>query len=148
MKKILKNKIKKSLNNMNKAYYIALDDEIILDIHETYDDMMGYCIKTNYQNIYFLIENVDICCESFGVDFYKEDDTLESCDHECILDFSFLINKKLKEIIFLKSGEGDIVYRLNIDDTFFNIKVYNYHNGYYTHKVSIKYGSYSDDDYL
>ena len=136
--------------------YLALNDETILDIYyvnditfEKYCNYKGYCIKTNYQIIYFLIESVELCCETFGVDFYKEDNTRKKWDYDVIEDLSFFINKKLKEISFKSSSnDGDIIYRLNIDDNFFNIKVYNYHNGYYSHLTYIKYGSYFEKDPL
>lgn len=98
----------------------------------------GVHIKTEKNDIYFLISNGQNCCEDWGYlcseseDNYKEFIGAEYRGYNSV------------ETDLVKSIKGDYDYASSGGTMFLNVKtnkgvlqfaVYNFHNGYYGHKV-------------
>lgn len=119
-----------------------LSIEEVIDSRESEDyyGWDGYKITTSQQSIFLLIDNSQNCCESWGY-MVSEDD------------LSYFIGAELLSIERVKE-DGEIIESLksaqprydNGDAVFVNVNtsrgklqfaLYNHHNGYYGHTVSI-----------
>lgn len=122
-----------------------------------YKGMEGYKIVTDKQEILILINNSQQCCEEWGYEACSSEGIIETKD-----DFKDFIDAELISIesIYPETHNGISVYnalleeisydRSEIAAEFVNIKtsngllqfaVYNCHNGYYGHKIYIKFNN-------
>ena len=97
----------------------------------------GYCVTTNKQFIYVLVEDIQSCCENFGY--------ISSCDDENlyvgaeligieIVDKELNVEKWNTEVGDLQDGSA-IFANFITDRGTFQLTVYNSHNGYYGHEA-------------
>lgn len=105
------------------------------DKWDTYD---GYCIETDSRQLYFVIDNVQGCCEKWGY--------LSSED-----DFGSFIGSELKNVYVTDTKLETIVPKMEEDldagsAMFINVETtkgllqfaaYNEHSGYYGHGVKL-----------
>lgn len=105
----------------------------ILKIEEVFDVVInkqaydGYHIVTERNEIYFVIDNYQQCCEDWGTKYLSTaDDLSEYVGSEYIgydTDEKAELNK-LSQFLNIHTSNGDISF-----------VVYNDHNGYYSHAV-------------
>lgn len=117
-----------------------------------YKGMEGYKIVTDKQEILILINNSQQCCEEWGYEACSEKGILETQD-----DLDDYIGVEILDIEIVDTEKDiyknltDRVYRFYSSNAeFVNIKtskgklqfsVYNAHNGYYGHKIYIKFNN-------
>nr|DAK47331.1 MAG TPA: hypothetical protein [Caudoviricetes sp.] len=117
-----------------------------------YKGMEGYKIVTDKQEILILINNSQQCCEEWGYEACSEKGILETQD-----DLDDYIGAEILDIEIVDTEKDiyknltDRVYRFYSSNAeFVNIKtskgklqfaVYNAHNGYYGHKIYIKFNN-------
>lgn len=117
-----------------------------------YKGMEGYKIVTDKQEILILINNSQQCCEEWGYEACSEKGILETQD-----DLDDYIGAEILDIEIVDTEKDiyksltDRVYRFySFNAEFVNIKtskgklqfaVYNAHNGYYGHKIYIKFNN-------
>ena len=117
-----------------------------------YKGMEGYKIVTDKQEILILINNSQQCCEEWGYEACSEKGILETQD-----DLDDYIGAEILDIDIVDTEKNiyksltDRVYRFYSSNAeFVNIKtskgklqfaVYNAHNGYYGHKIYIKFNN-------
>ena len=117
-----------------------------------YKGMEGYKIVTDKQEIIILINNSQQCCEEWGYEACSEKGILETQD-----DLDDYIGAEILDIEIIDTEKDiyksltDRVYRFYSSNAeFVNIKtskgklqfaVYNAHNGYYGHKIYIKFNN-------
>ena len=117
-----------------------------------YKGMEGYKIVTDKQEILILINNSQQCCEEWGYEACSEKGILETQD-----DLDDYIGAEILDIEIVDTEKDiyksltDKVYRFYSSNAeFVNIKtskgklqfaVYNAHNGYYGHKIYIKFNN-------
>lgn len=117
-----------------------------------YKGMEGYKIVTDKQEILILINNSQQCCEEWGYEACSEKGILETQD-----DLDDYIGAEILDIEIIDTEKDiyksltDRVYRFYSSNAeFVNIKtskgklqfaVYNAHNGYYGHKIYIKFNN-------
>ena len=117
-----------------------------------YKGMEGYKIVTDKQEILILINNSQQCCEEWGYEACSEKGILETQD-----DLDDYIGAEILDIEIVDTEKDiyksltDRVYRFYSSKAeFVNIKtskgklqfaVYNAHNGYYEHKIYIKFNN-------
>lgn len=92
------------------------------------------------KKLYYLIENVQLCCETFSVEYNSEDleklinteiTSISSHKSTSATDYTETSSEIVK-IQGVKEGEDIEVF----------IEIYNNHNGYYKHQVKISYYEY------
>jgi hypothetical protein len=117
-----------------------------------YKGMEGYKIVTDKQEILILINNSQQCCEEWGYEACSEKGILETQD-----DLDDYIGAEILDIEIVDTEKDiyksltDRVYRFYSSNAeFVNVKtskgklqfaVYNAHNGYYGHKIYIKFNN-------
>lgn len=117
-----------------------------------YKGMEGYKIVTDKQEILILINNSQQCCEEWGYEACSEKGILETQD-----DLDDYIGAEILDIEIVDTEKDiyksltDKVYRFYSSNAeFVNVKtskgklqfaVYNAHNGYYGHKIYIKFNN-------
>lgn len=103
--------------------------------YRSYD---GYEIETEDQTIQVLIDNMQSCCEDWG--YLSSDDNLEDFVGSTLVEIRLTdtgLNERMVEA-GQHLDEGDIVFvTFRTDKGFFQLAVYNGHNGYYGHNVRI-----------
>lgn len=111
--------------------------EIILEINEYEDDSReGWIIKTNKQEISFLINNIGQCCEQFG-HIASVDDTSEFIGSE--LYQVNLVDSALNLKTNITNEECEaIFFNFETNKGTLQFTCYNCHNGYYGHYVYYK----------
>ena len=117
---------------INEVYNITLGNSK----YPTYDGLM---IETEEEEIYFVIQNGQQCCENWGTYLY----TPETLEDYIGADYLGYTESTCEQIVNSLKNEY-----VNPDETcFLNIKtskgvidyaVYNSHNGYYSHDVVLK----------
>lgn len=133
----------------NPSVYIVEDGdkEIIVNIERLEtpdsDNNIGIVITTNKQTMKFLIDNVQSCCEEYGVELHN-------------YTFNELINEEIKLVRWYNSNDeykkpdysdyNSAVVCIETNNKKVYIVIYNYHNGYYPHWYTVNWGSYRDKD--
>jgi hypothetical protein len=119
-------------------------------------DYTGIYIKTNLQEMHFLIDNHHGCCESFDVELHgcEEKDLIG----DIVKTVRWSINKKefvpsYFEVENDESYESDKYYNgvavcIETNNRNVFIEIYNIHNGYYPHSYKVKWGEYQDEENL
>lgn len=97
----------------------------------------GYKIETTAQTIYFLINGMQNCCESWGY-FISQDEEKDFINSELksitITDTSFKQTEFNEESLDC----GDCMFvNIETDKGTFQLTAYNMHNGYYGHDAHI-----------
>ena len=105
------------------------------DKWDTYD---GYCIETDSRQLYFVISNLQDCCESWGY-LSSEDDFGSFIGSE--LKNVYVTDTKLETIasnIREDLDAGSAMF-INVETTkgLLQFAAYNEHNGYYGHAVKL-----------
>lgn len=119
--------------------------EIILDIREGSfkENMVGFKITTNKQEILVLIDDGQSCCESWGF-LSTNDDTSEFIGAKLL---SIRTTDKALQSVDIDSRGEMTKFGVSIDSAIFvnfetskgtlQLVVYNEHNGYYGHDIEI-----------
>ena len=97
----------------------------------------GYMVDTEDSIILVLINNVNLCCENWGI--LTSDDNLGEYTGAIINDIA-VVDKALNETIVkdLSLDEGEAIFvNFNTNKGILQLGVYNAHNGYYGHAVKI-----------
>lgn len=95
----------------------------------------GYCIETNQQAIYLLIDNYQSCCENWGY-FMSQDNIADFIGQELlslkIVDTALNVEKVVDVY------EGGIMF-VNLETPIgvLQFTAYNEHNGYYSHDAKV-----------
>ncbi len=127
-------------------------NEIILEISETlFDDTYeGFLITTSKQKIKFGISDDQQCCEYPG-HLSTNDDIQEFIGAE-ILNINLVEDDDYKTDQMVNGNFIDkkFLVFINIETTkgTLQLAVYNMHNGYYGHEVTIKSEQYSSNFYI
>jgi hypothetical protein len=123
------------IKEIKKIYNLTINNR---GLKTTYD---GFCIETDKGSIKILIENCQNCCENFGY---------ATCED----DLDYFIGAEVLNVSIVSDEDGNIKTRyiesgikipfdytmfVNVETTKGTIQfaVYNAHNGYYGHRVSI-----------
>lgn len=111
-----------------------------------YSSYEGLIIKTNKQEIKMGISNFQSCCENWG-SIVSEDD-FEDFIGSSLLNI-YITDEELKSYDFDEYFSGDCIF-INIETNKGKLQlvVYNDHNGYYGHNVTIKSTQLEYDDYI
>lgn len=137
--------------------------EIINKIEEVYDwkpegehsHHEGFKISTNKQDIYITVSGGQCCCEDAG--YLSSNDNLEEFIGAELLDIKqvdeALNAKEVPKDSYASSeyfwdGGGIIFINLETSKGTAQFAVYNRHNGYYGHSVSVKSNQLSIEDFL
>lgn len=109
---------------------------------ENYYKYEGYKITTDVKEIYIVIDNGALCCESWG--HIQSEDDLNSFVGANILDYRCVEDADYKEIELTKNDAGEYVeiydcafIDFKTDKGDFQLAVYNHHNGFYGHDIRI-----------
>ena len=117
------------------------------------DGYNGICLKTNKQEINFLIDNFQNCCESFGVKLIDENGATFGFDNVKEWDEK-LRGERLISITWCHDNcpcEEDHRYasfKVTTESTSFKIEIFNHHNGYYPHSYKVNWNDFNDEDEL
>ena len=114
------------------------------------DEWKGVKIVTNKQTIEVLVDVYQSCCEIYDVIIITPDNQ-DVIGYEvksvkwgkCIL-VDYLPVIKSHEIEFNEKDTQQAIVNIETDKGLIQIVTYNIHNGYYPHKVSVKWNDYSD----
>lgn len=113
----------------------------VANIGETYNTMSGYVVETDKHKYFVLIDDHQDCCENWGY-MCSEDDTsyfIGANLKEIKTTDQALNVKKIEEIAPYGFDGGDIQFvTFNTSKGAFQLSVYNSHNGYYGHGISIR----------
>lgn len=104
----------------------------------------GYIIKTTEQEITFSIDNCQQCCESFG--YMTSDDDLQDFIGRELRGIAVVDEDYARfdlEDFWLDAG-GVVFIEVQTDIGSFQVALYNSHNGYYGHTVSISSNQLTD----
>src|SRR5690606_32408818 len=124
-------------------------NEIILNIEEVFgqkfenkkriDSGDGFKVTTNKQEILFLVDDGQNCCESWG-QIFMNDNPQDFLNAEILnidkVDIA-LDKKKIDDLGSLDQGEVSFL-NINTDRGTLQLAVYDSHNGYYGHSVYIR----------
>lgn len=118
----------------------------IQNIEEVYDvkgtgwsNKDGYRVETDKHTFHVLIGNSQSCCESWGY-FSSEDDLNDFIGaelYEINLTDTALNKKKVEESGYYNDSGGIQFVDFSTDIGTFQLAVYNSHNGYYGHDISV-----------
>ena len=121
-----------------------------LKLHnKDYPRYNGYLIKTNTQEISIVIDNGQSCCEVWGY-LTSEDDFKDFIGAE-LLSVEVVDDGYKSEKITLPEyvSEGECIFvNVQTSEGTLQFVLYNSHNGYYGHKVSIYSNQIKYDSYL
>lgn len=126
---------------MNKQVF-GNDKETIVKIVKINDTNLGYEIHTNKQVINIFINNQSDCCESWGA--ITTEDTLKDFNEAellsiAIVDYDYKKHPLLKDEKDFYCEEGAAIFiDVNTCKGLLQFVLYNQHNGYYGHNVSVK----------
>lgn len=122
--------------------------EKILEIKEVDDKDGGYIVITDKQKIEILIQNTQYCCESWGW-FASEDNPQDFVGTNLINIFRVNESFDPKEVEGLHLDAGEAMFiNIETDIGVLQFTLYNAHNGYYGHSVTIKSKQLTLDDVL
>ena len=113
--------------------------EIIKDIVEFENDSTeGYIITTDKQKITISIDNVQDCCEVWGM-ITSEEDTGLFINSELlgISEVDEAYNEIVKSEFSADYEGGAIFVNLSTSIGVLQFAIYNFHNGYYGHRVKV-----------
>lgn len=98
----------------------------------------GYKIETEDEEIYFVIENCQNCCECWG--YLSTSENLEDYIGADYLGYEENVCKVLADQVKEDYVDEDEMQFLNINTSngVIDFAVYNSHNGYYSHTVILK----------
>ncbi len=114
----------------------VIKEIIELDNYNKYYD--GYKIITSEQEILFLIDNRQNCCEDWGY-IISEDDTTSFTGAELLNIETTDINRIKKELSNYSHEElNSIFIDVNTSRGTLQFALYNDHDGYYSHDIIIK----------
>lgn len=136
---------------MNKKLFKDTNKEIIAKIVKVDDDTnLGYEIHTDKQVVTMFISNQGDCCESWGV-ITTEDTLSDFIGAELLtlstVDYEYKNHPLTKDDGFWGSedGGGCIFIDVNTSKGKLQFVLYNQHNGYYGHSVTIRSNQFNED---
>lgn len=115
------------------------DIEEVFDVKIDWSNQDGYRVKTDHHEFYVLISNGQSCCESWGY-FSSEDDLQDFIGANLIevkLTDVALNQKKVEESDCYSDSGGIQFVDFVTDEGVFQLAVYNAHNGYYGHSITV-----------
>ena len=117
--------------NIDEVYNIELDGR-----YSRYD---GFVVETEEEEIYFVIQNGQQCCENWGVYLYTVENLKDYIGAEYLGYSENSCDQIIKDLEEEYVGSGETCF-LNIHTSKGDIDfaVYNSHNGYYSHTVILK----------
>lgn len=118
---------------------LNIDEVYNIDLNDRYSRYDGFVVETEEEEIYFVIQNGQQCCENWGVYLYTVENLKDyigaeylgysenSCD-QIIKDLEEeYVSSNETCFLNIHTSKGDI-----------DFAVYNSHNGYYAHTVILK----------
>lgn len=119
-----------------------LNIEFVYDVNFNNDDYPcydGFRIETEDEEIYFVINNFQLCCENWGTYLYTPEDLKEYIGAD-YLGYDEKSCEEVENSLEEKYVESDEICFLNIHTSkgIIDFAVYNSHNGYYSHAVVLK----------
>lgn len=133
---------------MNKKLF--KDKEIIEKIIKVDDaENLGYEIHTNKQIVTIFISNQSGCCESWGV-ITTEDTLSDFIKAELLtlstIDYDYKNHPLTKDDTFGGYDEGGCIF-VDVETSKGKLQfvLYNQHNGYYGHSVTIRSNQFNED---
>lgn len=117
--------------NIDEVYNIELDGR-----YSKYD---GFVVETEEEEIYFVIQNGQQCCENWGVYLYTVENLKDYIGAEYLGYSENSCDQIIKDLEEEYVGSSETCF-LNIHTSKGDIDfaVYNSHNGYYSHTVILK----------
>lgn len=99
----------------------------------------GFRIETEDEEMYFLIDNSQCCCENWGTYLYTPEDLREYVGAD-YLGYDESSCSEIENGLKSEYVESDEICFLNIHTSkgIIDFAVYNSHNGYYSHAVVLK----------
>ncbi len=148
------------MGNEIKGFIVRLSDTEHIIVPEDLDinkyDKEGYegiTIFLTSGNAYeFYIEGFASCCEEYG---FKINDFMSSRsrdgyqgaviwdDNAIIEELLPYIGKEIYHGIRLSEEEDEVTFTINLDGLDLILGLYNYHNGYYPHRLYVEYPGYT-----
>jgi len=118
--------------NIEEVYNVNFND----DDYPCYD---GFRIETEDEEMYFLINNFQNCCENWGTYLYTPEDLKEYIGAE-YLGYDEKNCSEIENYLENKYVHPDETCFLNVHTSkgTIDFAVYNSHNGYYSHGVILK----------
>ena len=104
-----------------------------------YSNYDGFKIETEDEEIYFVIDNSQQCCENWGTYLYTPEDLREYIGAD-YLGYDESSCSEIENGLKSEYVESDEICFLNIHTSkgTIDFAVYNSHNGYYSHAVVLK----------
>lgn len=104
-----------------------------------YSNYDGFKIETEDEEIYFVIDNSQQCCENWGTYLYTPEDLREYVGAD-YLGYDESSCSEIENGLKSEYVESDEICFLNIHTSkgTIDFAVYNSHNGYYAHAVVLK----------
>ena len=104
-----------------------------------YSNYDGFRIETEDEEIYFVIDNSQQCCENWGTYLYTPEDLREYVGAD-YLGYDESSCSEIENGLKSEYVESDEICFLNIHTSkgTIDFAVYNSHNGYYSHAVVLK----------
>lgn len=104
-----------------------------------YSNYDGFKIETEDEEIYFVIDNSQQCCENWGTYLYTPEDLREYVGAD-YLGYDESSCSEIENHLENEYVESDEICFLNIHTSkgTIDFAVYNSHNGYYSHAVVLK----------
>ncbi len=135
---------------MNKKLFKDTNKEVIAKIVKVDDDTnLGYEIHTNKQVVTIFISNQSGCCESWGV-ITTEDTLSDFIGAELItlstIDYDYKNHPLTKDDTCWGYDEGGCIF-VDVETSKGKLQfvLYNQHNGYYGHSVTIRSSQFNED---
>jgi hypothetical protein len=139
--------------------------DIIVSIEEiessNRQEWIGYRIMTTYQMIELKIESAQNCCENYGIECWTQDikqllqlrSQFIKSHIESVGWCNSLLNDKYKELLANQENYYDRTFQFAAINVVTNagvlqLVVYNEHNGYYPHLISVSWDNYTDEQNL
>lgn len=106
---------------------------------DSYSNYDGFRIETEDEEMYFLINNFQSCCENWGTYLYTPEDLREYVGAD-YLGYDESSCSEIENSLKSEYVKSDAICFLNIHTSkgTIDFAVYNSHNGYYSHAVILK----------
>lgn len=113
-----------------------------------FDDNIGLILIFKNNQIHLLLDSIQSCCEDFGMDIGSLKNFADFKSKRCnILDVHWNLHNS-ENGMHLDTATFDIVYECANEVNVLEIMLFNYHNGYYRHELTLVWDGYTATDYL
>jgi hypothetical protein len=125
---------------------LSIEEVTSHDVDASYYKYDGYLVKTEAQEIFIGVDNMQCCCESFGAISSEDDlgDFVGGYLRSIKITDKGLNTKVLEQVQYLDEG-GAVFLDLETTRGTLQLVVYNAHNGYYGHTAVIRSRDLNDE---